>query len=197
MSDWNDKANGGRMVLSETQKQAGLKSLRIDPLQVTGNNLIKILIQSESDSPAHVNYEWYSYFAPADGYATGLALYFRYQDTDNFYALMLAHYYSAASNLRVWFVKRVAGAETWGDFTQLAACKNQWTRWKAQLCVISDVAYALLYKEVASSWVLQLTKTISPELWSGGGGCGIGCMGYPCGTAANNYNYLDETKIYY
>lgn len=192
MSNWQDELNGSAFVLSTTRKYEGAKSLRIHHPHAA--NAIKILTQTIAASPKHVNFDFWA-FAEADDSSLAFGLVTRYQDVNNFYWIEMRFVHTGNVYFRVAY--REAGADTEGAVdTSNAFTKNSWVHWKVLFCVISNTAYAYLYKEVSGSWVLMAESVLATEKFSGGGGAGIGC--FPAlSEYVGKYVYLDNTKIYY
>ena len=191
MSNWNDKENGGNMTLSITQAHEGYRSLRIEA--ISEDELIKILTSTETDLPASVNFEFWSYFSPTSGNTAQMSMFFRYQDTDNFYVSDLYHSYGAPPKLYLNFRKRVAGVYTDVGATNLGDKLNQWLHFKIQFCEIEGIIYCDEFLEETNKWVPKKNSTLSKH-WNNGA-VGVGAV--PSGNVIGGYAYLDDTTIYY
>ena len=192
MSDWNDKKNGGQMVLSVDRVYEGVKSLRIHCLSL--DEVVKILNKSETDLPKHVNFDFWLYIYRG-AYDASFSTFFRYQDLDNFYLVSFIQWFGASKFI---FGRKETGVYHWNAMHVLDAnIKNQWVHWKIEFCEISGTVYATLYKEVAGEWVQKEAESQSPAKWASGGAVGVGAYQVDGSCGTDGFAYLDTTKIYY
>lgn len=185
MSDWNDKVNSGSMVLDNTHVYEGSMSLKVSG--IGSDHVIKILNMSESDLPASVTFDFYSYW---EGTAR-VALFYRYQDLDNYYWCTISCEV-VANDVGFRLNKRVAGVNTYGTLIHFGSwhMAHSWQHWKVEFCQIGSSIYALLY----NNDVFRAIDTINGTIHWNNGACGVGSGIY--GLVTQPY-WLDYTKIYY
>lgn len=183
LSDWTDKENGGNMVLDATHVYEGANALKVLPF--AGGYVIKTLDISEDDLPAHVNFDFYTYWI---GTST-TTFYYMYQDLDNYYAFSFGPTV-ATSQTFARLGKKVAGVRTNGTTHYFANHNlNAWRHWKLEMCQAGSSIYALLYLDD----VYKITETHGTVHWSNGA-VGLGVF-YPL--SGTNPVWVDLTKIYY
>lgn len=192
LSDWTDKKNGAKMSLSGSQVIEGLKSLQI--IDMAGDDVIKTLDKSEIDSPTAIVVEFWAYQGDPGSQTRTLGIFFRYQDNDNFYAAQIYCIGGLTDQMGFTLGKREAGVWSDAGKTYFGNFLGQWVKYKVKMCELGGTIHAELYREVDSSWVYVMEKTLSPALWAAGGACGVGS---PNGAHGNQANYIDTTRIYY
>ena len=195
MSDWNDKKNGGQMALSTLHVKEGSRSLKIDTL--TSDYGIKILTQSEADSPKSVNIEFWMFYPLITGTSPGFAPgFFRYQDLDNYYSVQIIAAPVATHTSTIRLYLREAGVLSSVDMLVKAIPHgfDEWFKCKLMFCEIAGTVYVEVYSEVLGAWVYHGELTHHPAKFTGGGAYGVG---FEETAMIIGGGYLDTTKIYY
>lgn len=197
MSDWNNKKNGDQFTLSEVQKHAGLKSLRVG--QIYHDDAIKILTMSEAANPKTVTFEYWLHMKSAGSSERNVysGKIFRYQDVDNFYIGQIMKNWHYVNRYYFRFGEKVAGAYNWAPEVYLEGfTDNTWHNIKVEFCEAGGAAYCTFYSKPVDEWILRYNQNLSPVRWTDGGACGIGYLhvGDP---SSVHYWYEDDTKVFY
>lgn len=193
MSDWSAKINGDKFSLDSGTKHEGNKSLKC----LIENKAILTLSQSETDSPASYTIDTWVRVGVNDQ----TSFFFRYQDLDNYFRVILGCMIPQVNTIRVVLSKNLSGVYTHTSITSTGLINDIWRHWKIVACTAMDNFYIEVWYDSASSdvsptWELKVTKTL-PKEWSSGGAFGLGSDPYFCPACGGKTAYFDLTKVYY
>ena len=191
LSDWTDKKNGGQMVLTLDEVKEGLRSLEIT--SIVNDYAIKTLDQTETDTPADINVEFFFYLPGAANAL--LAHFFRYQDLNNYYSIQVRVKGSADSYIYLYL--RESGNLSLIDSGTIPNPYLAWQKVKLRLCGLGDNVYVEVYTDTSGNEVFVLRDILAhgTAKFTGGGAYGVGFEEHSAG--GNKVAYLDTTKVYY
>lgn len=190
MADWNDKKNGGQMVLTTEEVAEGNKSLKITPI---GNDYgIKIRTITETDKPKNVNVIFYHYHWQYGPSFSNMANFIRYQDVNNYYSVVIT--IPSTGYIDFYLALREGGVLDLGSAVRKMILGNRWYQWKIEFCEVAGTVYAYIYRGAPGAWGLEAEFARSPAKFTSGGAYGVG---FEALNVTPHRCFLDTTEVYY
>jgi len=190
---WNQYGNADlNHVVDSINVNEGSQSLNVDP---PSGDSFEILDASEADAPTEAR-------VITDAYINEVgapAFFFRYQDANNFYAVVPEGYEGSSPGDHAVY-KVVGGSKTLIGYNSGIGTKGSWNRWRISNWVSSTGNLRTRFElpDGSGGWTQDTIDVIdtSPDLTSGGG---VG-VGYYAGTAGDGFVsdlHYDATEVYY